>query len=80
MSGRILFMIFLILSGLILGAASVLGTPILAVPIILLLPGPLIVLETLRRQLRQRQIARFRHEARVQKIDFDERDRETLSR
>ncbi len=70
----------LLLGALVVGTASVLGAPILAIPIILLLPGPIIMLELLRRQLRQRQIARFREEARAKKTEFDAADKRTLSR
>lgn len=70
----------LVLAALVVGVASVLGAPFLAIPIILLLPGPVIMLEVFRRQLRQRQISRFREAARARKTDFDAQDRETLSR
>jgi hypothetical protein len=72
--------VVLILAALAIGATSVLGAPFLAIPIILLLPGPIITVEFLRRQNRQRQIARFREAANASKVNFDERDRETLSR
>lgn len=70
----------LILAALVVGVASVLGAPFLAIPIILLLPGPVIMLEVFRRQLRQRQIRQFREAARARKTDFDAQDRETLNR
>jgi hypothetical protein len=72
--------VILILAALVVGVASVLGAPFLAIPIILLLPGPVIMLEVFRRQLRQRQIRQFREAARARKTDFDAQDRETLSR
>ena len=70
----------LVLAALVVGVASVMGAPFLAIPIILMLPGPLIMLEVFRRQLRQRQIRQFREAARARKTDFDAQDRETLSR
>jgi hypothetical protein len=73
-------LVVLILAGLVVGILSVLGAPILAIPIILLLPGPIVTLEFLRRQHRQRQIARFREGARARKTEFDAADQETLSR
>jgi hypothetical protein len=72
--------VVLILAALAIGAMSVLGAPFLAIPIILLLPGPIITFEFLRRQYRQRQVARFRESATPVKAHFDERDRQTLSR
>jgi Flp pilus assembly protein TadB len=69
------------LAALVLGIMTVgFGAPILAVPIILLLPGPIITLELVRRQLRSRQIKRFREGARTHKTRFSAQDRETLSR
>jgi Flp pilus assembly protein TadB len=73
-------LVVLVFAALVVGIASVLGAPLLAIPIILLLPGPIITLEFLRRQYRQRQVARFRESARARKIHFDARDEETLSR
>jgi membrane protein implicated in regulation of membrane protease activity len=72
--------VVLILAALAVGVASVLGAPFLAIPIILLLPGPIITVEFLRRQYRQRQIARFRESASTTKAHFDEQDRQTLTR
>ncbi len=68
------------LASLVIGIMTVLGAPILAIPIILLLPGPIITLEYLRRQRRARQIRQFRESARARKTRFDAQDRETLSR
>jgi hypothetical protein len=68
------------LAALVIGITTVFGAPILAIPIILLLPGPIITLEVLRRQYRARQIKRFRDDAQARKIGFDSQDRETLSR
>jgi Flp pilus assembly protein TadB len=73
-------LVVLILAAVVLGGASVLGAPFLAIPIILLLPGPIVMLDVLRRQHRQRQIARFREAAKSRKTEFDATDRETLSR
>lgn len=73
-------LVILVLAALVVGIGSVLGAPILAIPIILLLPGPVIMLEVMRRQLRQRQIKRFRESAQTRKTRFDAKDRETLSR
>lgn len=72
--------VVLVLAALAIGATSVLGAPFLAIPVILLLPGPIITFEFLRRQYRQRQIARFREAAMTTKTHFDEQDRQTLSR
>ncbi len=69
-----------VLAALVVGTMTVLGAPLLAIPIILLLPGPIIMLEVLRRQHRSRQIKRFRDDAQARKIGFDAQDRETLSR
>lgn len=70
-----------ILAALVIGVMTVgFGAPFLAIPIILLLPGPIITLEVLRRQYRARQIRRFREDARARKVGFDSQDRETLSR
>jgi Flp pilus assembly protein TadB len=69
-----------ILAALVIGITTVLGAPLLAIPIILLLPGPIITLELLRRQYRARQIKRFRDDAQSRKIGFTSQDRETLSR
>lgn len=69
-----------ILAALVVAVMTVgFGAPFLAIPIILLLPGPIITLEVLRRQYRARQIKRFRDDARARKIGFDAKDRETLS-
>ncbi len=70
----------LILAALVIGVASVFGAPILAIPIILLLPGPIITFELLRRQYRQRQVARFRRSATPTRAYFDAKDQETISR
>jgi Flp pilus assembly protein TadB len=72
--------VVLILATLVIGIATVFGAPLLAIPIILLLPGPIITLEFLRRQYRQRQVTRFKESARARKIHFDAQDEETLSR
>jgi Flp pilus assembly protein TadB len=69
-----------VLAALVVGIMTVLGAPLLAIPIILLLPGPIVTLEVLRRQYRSRQIKRFRDDARARKVGFDAQDRETLSR
>ncbi len=79
MSGGAL-LIVLILAALVLGIMTVFGAPLLAIPIILLLPGPIITLEFLRRQKRAHDIRRFRESARVHKTQFDAQDRQTLSR
>lgn len=69
-----------LLAALVLGVMTVgFGAPFLAIPIILLLPGPIITFEFLRRQHRARQIKRFRDDARARKIGFTAKDRETLS-
>lgn len=73
-------LVILVLAALVVGIMTVLGAPILAIPIILLLPGPVIMLEVFRRQLRQRQIKQFREAARARTTQFDAQDRETLSR
>ncbi len=70
----------LILAALVIGGMSVLGAPLLAIPIILLLPGPFITLELLRRQSSRRKVARFRQAAAPTSSRFDAQDRETLSR
>jgi ABC-type uncharacterized transport system YnjBCD ATPase subunit len=72
--------VVLILSALVVGAAFVLGTPLLAIPIILLLPGPFVTLEMLRRQSSRRKVAVFRRSAVPTSARFDAQDRETLSR
>lgn len=68
------------LSALVIGAMFVLGTPLLAIPIILLLPGPFVMLELLRRQSSRYKVARFRESARPTSSNFDAQDRRTLSR
>jgi Flp pilus assembly protein TadB len=73
-------LVVLILATLVIGIMTVFGAPLLAIPIILLLPGPIITLEVLRRQYRARQIKRFRDDAQARKIGFTPQDRETLSR
>jgi Flp pilus assembly protein TadB len=73
-------LVVLVLAAMVVGIMTVVGAPLLAIPIILLLPGPIIMLEVLRRQYRARQIKRFRDDAQARKIGFDSRDRETLSR
>ena len=73
-------LVVLVLAALVVGIMTVLGAPLLAIPIILLLPGPIITLELVRRQYRARQIKRFRDDAQARKIGFDSQDRETLSR
>ena len=67
-------------AALVVGIMTVFGAPILAIPIILLLPGPIITLEFLRRQMRARQIKRFREGAQARKTHFDAQDQQTLSR
>ncbi len=69
-----------VIAALVVGVATVFGAPIVAIPIVLLIPGPIIGLEILRRQMRQRQIKRFRDSAQARKVHFDSQDRETLSR
>lgn len=78
MSGLPLTIVAVLVLSVVLGAVFVLGTPILAIPILLLLPGPIFMLATMRRQLRQRQISRFRRQAKAQKSDFDDRDERTI--
>ena len=73
-----LIIVALLVVSVVVGAAFVFGSPILAVPILLLLPGPIFMLAAMKRQMRQRQIARFREQARAQKSDFDARDERTL--
>ena len=73
-------LVVLIVAALVVGIMSLIGAPILAIPIILLLPGPIVTLEFLRGQHRQRQIRRFRESARPKRTHFDATDRETLSR
>lgn len=79
MSGGALLVVGL-LAALVVGIMTVFGAPLLAIPIILLLPGPIITLEFLRRQYRARQIKRFRDAAQARKTHFDAQDRQTLSR
>lgn len=79
MTGGALLVVGL-LAALVIGIMTVFGAPLLAIPIILLLPGPIITLEVLRRQYRARQIKRFRDDAQARRIGFDAQDRETLSR
>ncbi len=79
MTGGALLVVGLI-AALVIGITTVFGAPLLAIPIILLLPGPIIMLEVVRRQYRARQIKRFRDDAQARKIGFDSKDRETLSR
>jgi hypothetical protein len=73
-------LVILVLAALAVGITTVIGAPFLAIPIILLLPGPVIMLEVFRRQLRQRQIRQFRDAARASRTNFDAQDRETLAR
>ena len=68
-----------LLFALVVGGSFVLGAPVLAVPILLvLLPGPFLMGSVVRRQLRRRQVARFREQAQARKTDFDARDEQTL--
>jgi len=64
--------------GLIVGGTFVLGAPIFAVPILLLLPGPFVMLGAARNQARQRRIKNFRRSAKAKKTDFRPADRETI--
>lgn len=73
-----LVILVLLLAALVIGGTFVLGAPILAIPILLLLPGPFVTLAFTKRQLQQRKIARFREQARAQKTSFDARDEQTL--
>ena len=66
------------LVGLVVGASVVLGAPILAIPILLLLPGPFVTLSAARKQIRQRKIKRFREQAQAHKTDFRPADKQTL--
>ena len=68
----------LALVGLIVGTSFVIGGPILAVPILLLLPGPFVALSTLRRQRRLREMRRFREQAQAHKTPFTPEDRRTV--
>ncbi|HEV2075650.1 MAG TPA: hypothetical protein VGR10_05385 [Thermoleophilaceae bacterium] len=80
MSGGALLIVGLVATLVVAIMTVGFGAPILAVPIILLLPGPIITLEYLRRQKRAHDIKRFRESARASKTHFDAQDRETLSR
>jgi hypothetical protein len=73
-------LVVVILAALVIGGMSVLGAPFLSIPIILLLPGPFITLELLRRQSSRRKVAQFRRKAAPTSARFDAQDRETLSR
>lgn len=73
-----LIILGLLAVSIVFGAAFVLGSPILAIPILLLLPGPIFMLAAMKRQKRARQISRFREQAKAQKTDFDARDERTL--
>jgi hypothetical protein len=72
--------VVLILAALVIGAMTVVGAPWLAIPIILLLPGPFVTLELLRRQSSRHKVARFRRDSAPTSAHFDAQDRETLSR
>lgn len=64
--------------GLIVGGTFALGAPILALPLLLLLPGPFVTLAAARKQVRQRKIKQFREQAKAHKTDFRPSDRETI--
>lgn len=69
----------LLLGALLVAGLGLFASPFYAIPIVLLLPGPIIALDYLRRRNSRRTAARFREDARTRKVSFDERDEATLT-
>jgi hypothetical protein len=70
--------VLLVVAGIVVGGTFVVGAPVLAIPLLLLLPGPVFAAGMLRRQASRRRVARFREQAQAQKTEFDARDERTL--
>ncbi len=66
-------------AGIVIAFAFVLGGPILVIPILLLLPGPIVAAQAFTRLRRIRQVKRFRQQAKAQKTSFEPADRDTLA-
>lgn len=62
-----------------LGAAVVWGTPVFGLPIIAVVLLVLAGMELRRRVVRERDIAHHREDAQAEKVEFTERDKETLT-
>ena len=69
----------LIVVGAFVGSALNFGGLVLGVPLVLLFIGAILGKETLERQQRINRMKRFRRDSRTQKLDFDEKDKRTLS-
>ncbi len=63
--------------GLVVGSATVIGAPILALPIVLVALLAIGVGQLNRRTHEARSLEEFRRQAAAEKVEFTERDRET---
>ena len=63
--------------GLIVGAVSVVGTPIFAIPIVIVALGIIGLMQMRRRSVEAGGMREFREQAQAEKVEFTERDRET---
>lgn len=68
-----------LLLGLLFGTIAVWGAPIFAVPILLVALGAIALGQMRRRAERARSLGEMRREASAEKVEFTERDRETLA-
>lgn len=68
-----------LLLGLLIGSIAVWGAPIFAVPIVLVALAIIGLGQMRRRSERARDIGELRDEAAAEKVEFTERDRETLA-
>ena len=65
--------------GLLFGTIAVWGAPIFAIPIVLVALAIIGLGQMRRRAERARDMGELRHEAAAEKVEFTERDRETLA-
>ncbi|HEX8854469.1 MAG TPA: hypothetical protein VF752_02635 [Thermoleophilaceae bacterium] len=80
MTGLPLILILLILIGALVGAGSVIFTPVLAIPIGLFLIALVGIWElTKRRRTSTQRMEELREEADSDRVEFTERDRQTLA-
>jgi hypothetical protein len=72
------FIVIGILLGLVVAALSLAGAVIVAIPVAVIGIGMMAALDLNRRRKQAKQVHDFREDAKADKVDFSERDQQTL--
>jgi Flp pilus assembly protein TadB len=72
------FIVIGILLGLVVAALSLAGAVIVAIPVAIIGIGMMAALDLNRRREQAKQVHDFREDAKTDKVDFSERDQQTL--